>query len=57
MSLLPGVLMTATGQPLTVGGYTLVREQAVSKSISEFEYRAVLTNAGTSPVTVVSTLR
>ena len=48
------VPLAASGQPLTVGGYTLVRERAISKTVSEYEYRAVLTNGGASNLARVS---
>ena len=40
----------AAAQPLSIANYTLVRERAVSGSVSEYEYRPTLANGGPSVV-------
>lgn len=49
-----GLAAGADAQSLSVSGYTLVRESAISRTISEYEYRATLRNAGTSALTQVN---
>lgn len=44
-------------QSLSISSYTLVAERPVSRTVSEYEYRAILTNGGASPfASVVGTM-
>ena len=49
-----GFAAVADAQSLTVAGYTLVRERPISRIVSEYEYRATLTNPGASALARVS---